>query len=285
MGKNAPHVFVKARPWDTFKPKVVSKKEVSILQVHKPGQKANPALEENTSSNRAYGAFARPEGADRSTAVAASRRAYGKYALEDEDALGPVDLNAERARLPEPPTVQYVHNRRDKEEAPPDTLRWNGNTGQGGRGGLAAEARRKAVEALAEAEAEEAAAAARRAQAAPRQQAAKAKQQSLTAAPGAPADRVRTEKGLQYEEKQRVRAMLEGEKVAKQRAYEASVAAAQAAGPQFHHPALADPQKVAALTDPRVTAALNAKMNAPNTIAAEQNRQRNTQRVSAERKY
>ena len=43
--------------------------------------------------------------------------------------------------------------------------------------------------------------------------------------------------------------------------------------------------KVAALTNPKVTAALHAKLNEPNKLAFDQIKQRNTERVSAERKY
>ena len=78
---------------------------------------------------------------------------------------------------------------------------------------------------------------------------------------------------------------VEEEKREAKRVHEEAMAAARAEGPKFFHPALQDQAKVDALTDPRVSAALNAKLNAPNSVAAEQFKQRNTTRVSAERKY
>ena len=287
QGKHAPHAFAHARPWDTFKPKVVSKKQVSTLEAFKPGHKANAALGEDVStSSGAYGAFTAQPRLDPNII---RRRAFGSYALDD-DALGPVDLNAEKAARPTQGEPVYVSRiKRLNEEPPPDTLRWNGDSGRGGRGGLAAEARRKAAEAAAEAEAEQAAAAAKKAAppAPPRAppMPANGKSKELTAAPGAPIQGARTEKGMQYELKLRARQRIEEEKREAKRAHEEEMVAFRAAGPQFFHPALQDKAKVDAMLDPRVTAALNAKLNAPNSVAAEQFKQRNTTRVSAERKY
>ena len=44
-------------------------------------------------------------------------------------------------------------------------------------------------------------------------------------------------------------------------------------------------QRVAALSDPRVQKALDAALNGPNALAAQQYKGRNTTRVSAERKF
>ncbi|KOO33977.1 hypothetical protein Ctob_012983 [Chrysochromulina tobinii] len=100
----------------------------------------------------------------------------------------------------------------------------------------------------------------------------------------------KSEAGLRHEEQMRVRAKLEAEARA-----EAERAAAMqerwAAGdhptPEFRHPVLErfGADKVQALSDPRVIAALQAKLNEPNAASRELYKMRNTQRVSAERKY
>ena len=267
-GKHAPHAFVHAQPWTKFRGKQVGRKEISLLTVHKPGHKANSSLEAPTASS-AYGAFA-ANSAPRTEAVSRARRAFGSYGLPSEDAIGPVDIDAERT---EKYKYQALRKSGKAEEPPADSLRWNPEGPTGGRGALAAAARRRAQEAQAEAEAAQV-------RAAPRPQPLRElPNETLTDAPGA---RVRTEKGLRYEEQRRVREKLEAERVA------TAAAAAEALRERnagWVHNVLKDKERVSQLTDPRVQAELNKALNEPNRVAAEQFRARNTQRLSAERKY
>jgi hypothetical protein len=266
QGKHAPHVFTRARPWDQQRITQIGRKQTSIRSVHRPGHKQNEALTWET-SNGAIGAH---YGQHRAPAVATSRKQFGAYSLPAEDALGPVDLNEER------PSASSARRARAKElEAPPaDTLRWNGEAAQGGRGGLAAAARRRAALAASEAEATPP----------PPRPLLKpqAKPDTITEPPG---QRLRTEKGLLYEQQRQARERIElEEREAKARA--AQMAAAGAGAEQgFFHPALRDQERVAALTDPRVRAQLDHRLNGVNKLAAEQFRVRGSTQISGERKF
>ena len=302
-GKHAPHSFAKAQPWTKFRGKQVGRKEVALKNVHRPGHKANAVLEEPTASS-AIGAY---WGVERAPVVNTMRRQFGAFGHEarETDALGPVDHNAERA------AIEYHNNfmaqqmpaapRRGRlnTDPPPDTLRWNGDESQGGRGSLAAAARRKAAEAAAEEEAK-AAADRRKAEsmlnaklAAGGEGAGAVHPAVLARGKGDVAEPIgrenvgRSERALRHEEQVRVRHQLEEQKRAEAAQLAAGRAAAAARGgaPEFYHPLLADKAKVAALTNPKVTAALHAKLNEPNKLAFDQIKQRNTERVSAERKY
>lgn len=256
---------------------------MSAKTVFRPGHKANPALEGQTSGG-GYGAGLTFEPAPAAAVVNTSRRQFGSYSLPAEepsyasyDSLGPVDLQMERS-LPPP------KSKKKAEEPPPDTLRWDPSAQGGGRGGLAATARRKAAIA-----AEEAAAATARAmqQQQPHQGASRLprpEQRELTEPPNR---RERTEAGLRYEEQMRARAVVEAERAEQEQRAAAVKAAAMARGgqPLYYNKLLADESKVAAMSDPRVQAALQAKLNEPNTLAAQQYKSRNTTRVSSERKY
>ena len=283
-GKDAPHARANAQPWTKFKGKQVGRKEVSLLTVHRPGHKANAALEEPTASG-AYGGF---YDNGRAPVVQISRKQFGAFSLSHDqrhphDSLGPVDLEAERHHH------QFVSQlpRKKGAQETVDTLRWNGQS-EGGRGALAAAVRRKAA-AAAEEEAKQVAAASRAEGSHVRPDATATSRpppKELTAPIGYE-NVARSEKALRYEEALRVRTQLEQqtaeEAAAVQRDHEA--ASARDGRAEFFHPALRDKEKVAALSNPKVQAALDAALNGPNRLAFEQHRARNTQRLSAERKY
>jgi len=286
-GKYSHHAYAKAQPWTTFKGKQVGRKEVSAREVFRPGHKANPALEGPTSSGSAYGAglgfqpAAKPD---------ISRKQFGSYGQDQErDSLGPVDLEFERHLASQPPMAGH-RTKKKSEEPPPDTLRWdpsNGSAGNG-RGSLAREARRKAQVR----EEEEARVAQAQALAHLPQQPAparpRAEKKDLTEPPSQRA--YKSEAGQRHQEQMRVRAMLEAEALEKADRMNTIIAAHDGSGPLqqgFRHPVLEKfgATKVAQLTDPRVTAALQAKLNAPNVASAELYKMKNTQRISAERRY
>jgi hypothetical protein len=296
LGKYSHHAYAHAQPWTSFKGKQVGRKEISAREVFRPGHKANPVLDgpENTSTAAVYGGgigFQPPP----LNAVERARRQFGSHSLPADDALGPVDLNMERQILAMERQIAsaapVVVKKKKKDEPPPDTLRWDPtNSAQNGasKGGLAAAARRRA--AAAEAAEEEARAPSAVAAAASQPIAVRPRleKKDLTDPPNQRTHK--SEAGLRHEEQMRVRAKLEAEARA-----EAERAAAMqerwAAGdhptPEFRHPVLErfGADKVQALSDPRVIAALQAKLNEPNAASRELYKMRNTQRVSAERKY
>jgi hypothetical protein len=301
--KHMPHSYAHARPWDQFNGKTVGRKAISLKDVHRPGHKKNAALGEldlddcYSASSGVYGAFL--GGPGRAPAAVTSRKNFGSWACTDEqqhrDVLGPVDLSRERPgaqqqNLP----IGGGRSSASKQAEPEDTLRWNGTNQQG----LAAARRRRQAQAEAEAIVSQrqpsssggeggapplpsgAAAAARR-----------------SASERVPTDtlrdvpRARSEKALRHEEQLRVRERLERERMesaaAAASAREASLGLDLPMGalPHKTRSVLANPERVAALTDPRVTAALTHKLKAPNSVAYQQNLTRNTTRLSAERRY
>ena len=97
-------------------------------------------------------------------------------------------------------------------------------------------------------------------------------------------DRARPFEAVKHEERMRMREMIAVEKSM----------APQAPAPPIDSikgiaglggGALSKEQRAAALMDPRVQSALNAALNAPNKVAFDQIKARNTTRLSAERKY
>lgn len=286
LPKNAPHAYAHARPWDKFRGKQVGKKEVSAQKVFRPGHKENASIEHAQTSSGAYGAFL--NGPARAPAVEVSRRQFGAFGSTDEpqsgglkmlamsDVLGDVNLASER-RGP---------LRKSKlDEPPPDTLRWNPATEQGN----ANVARRRLVHKLVEQEAEltqppqRAPADARSHESAETRAARASSRKDVVAVEdplrgGLIAGRSNP-RAQKHEDRERVRHLI-----AEEKNYMPPPPGA-ASGMIGLHGGMSKEQRAAALMDPRVQAALNEKLNAPNNVAAEQFRVRNTSQVSAERKY
>lgn len=279
LPKHAPHAFVHARPWDNFKGKQVGRKQVSRREVFIPGHKANASVEAGLTSSAAIGALA--GGPARASAMDTSRRQFGAWAAIEEprvaDVLGPVDLSRERS---EQGRTQARTGRASKLEEPPaDTLRWNPEA----VGGSVAGTRRREVNRILEMSEHPLQPSAPRSEEA----AAKAAAARCKAA-NPPADTLRERpfrapKAVQHEEKMRMRAMLEEEAKAQQAA--AGRGAVGGSGVAGLSAGMTREQRMAAMADPRVQAAIEQAMNAPNAIAADNNRARNTTRVSAEKRW
>jgi hypothetical protein len=281
LPKHAPHAFAHARPWDKFKGKSVGRKQCSRAEVFVPGHKKNPLLEEGPTSSGAYGAFA--GGPPRASAVEISRRQFGAHSVVDDapkrgvaDVLGPVDLSRERTVASHRPTKKL-------EEPPPDTLRWNPEAAGGGAAGAR---RREVSRRLEEAEHPLQPSVPREPEAAAKAAAAAKRKNDVPLVDPLRDHSCRAPRAVLHEEKQRVRAMLEEEAKA-QRALPPSNAAASGvlANAGVAASGMTAAERRAALSDPRVQAALDKALNGPNNIAAEANRARNTQRVSAERRW
>lgn len=276
-------------------------------------------------TSQAFGAhmLSSGQGPPRLSAIERSRRNFGGQGVVDEherrfgavnaqhnaaDVLGPVDLNKEVGRS----TTRRSQTQRQEEDAV-DTLRWNPSSGQ--RNSLATKARRQAQAMLEEEQQQQQqqpsvsgnggpVSAARQSALVQRTKAAEVRD-TLREQP-----RVLNERGRRNEELRQVRAMLaeEKEREAKMGAMAArqmeqmqaalgtdglstalsgGVAALGVAPTGTSARALlANPQRVAALSDPRVQKALQQSLNAPNTMAQEQYKVRNTtQGQSAERKF
>ena len=323
LDKHAPHAFTHARPWDKFQGKQVGRKEVNIRTVFRPGHKKNPVLDTDNDTLPTSATYGAHTGVTRASGVAASRRNFGAHA--NTDALGPVNLVAEQenARLTAhyrmgASDVARKNAERVKrlEEAPPDSLRWNPNDSNRN---FLAQQRRRAV-ALAEQETAEAEMKRlaveeqrRRPPSDDELVASRAKHEVRDTLREQP--RALNANARRLEEQRQVRAMLAEEK---QRATAMEMQHARQAAAlddalrrgdsdlagvagrlqdggglgnglvgknaSARH-LLSNPDRVAALSDPRVQKALDAALNQPNALAMQQYKTRNTTRVSAERKF
>lgn len=287
LPKNAPHKFTHAQPWTSFKGKNVGRKEVSAQKIFRPGHKPNPALEGDTATSGAYGAF---HDVPRMPAVEVARRNFGSYsvttddaasraAAQARDALGPVDLAREANRQRGPSAIAK------REEAPPDNLRWN-PAADGGKAAV----RRRQVNALLDDDAPH-----------PLEAPSRTDQQQRTSEALVKAHRKDTEpvrdtlrdgprvsmRGRAHDERSAMRAFIAEESKAVHTGSPAGgdAAGALANGGLSQAGGLSKEQRAQALRDPRVQAALDAALNGPNRIAAEQHKMRNTTQVSAERRW
>jgi len=286
LPKNAPHSYAHARPWDKFKGKSVGRKEASAREVFRPGHKANPVLDEGIqSSSSAYGAGL--GGPPRASAVEVSRRNFGSHASTDRptdsraDVLGPVDLARERNMQAQP----LIARKSKLDDPPPDTLRW-----QGPSEGLSSVAIRRKAHGIVDAQQQDLTQPPQRPMQQPggmdpkeRVMAVRSRNKDNAEVPFdnlRMGDRARPFEAVKHEERMRMREMIAVEKSM----------APQAPAPPIDSikgiaglggGALSKEQRAAALMDPRVQSALNA----PNKVAFDQIKARNTTRLSAERKY
>ena len=274
--KHAPHAYAHAKPWDKFQGKHVGRKEVSRKKIFVPGHKGNDDLETGLTSSGAIGAFA--GGPGRAPAVETSRRNFGAWAqTTNDDILGPVDLPRERTL-----TGGGAARARPSqlEEPPPDTLRWNPEAQSGGLAG----ARRRQVERLL-AEQEPPA----DANGTSGKSAARVAARRKAAVPEDPfhaqGQRARSERALKHEHQLMVRQQIADEAKAYASAPRGDATGVLASNGYSASGAMTAAERAAALSDPRVKAALDHALNKPNRVAADHNKGRNTTRISAERRW
>ena len=273
--KHAPHSYAHAKPWDKFQGKAVGRKEVSRKKIFVPGHKGNADLESGLTSSGAIGAHA---GIGRAPAVETSRRNFGAWAqTTNDDILGPVDLPRERTM-----TGGSGHAPPSRlEEPPPDTLRWNPESQRGGLAG----ARRRQVERLMAAEQEPPV----DANATSGKSAARVAARRKAAVPEDPfhagGQRARSERALKHEHQLMVRQQIADEAKAYAAAPRGDAMGVMAANGYSGSGVMTAAERAAALTDPRVKAALDHALNKPNRVAADHNKGRNTTRISAERRF
>lgn len=252
------------------------------------------------STSSAYGAGL--GGPPRASAVDTSRRNFGMYAHNEKptdsnaDALGPVNLALERVNIQPAPSSHGISVRKSKlEEPPPDTLRWNPGAASEGS---AVVARRRKAHSLVDEQQEQLTLPPQRApeptmgkQHDPMERvlAVRARNKDNAEVPfdnlRSGGERARSDRAVKHEETMRVRDMIATEKANIQSYVHAPHAGGIAGIAGLGGAALTKEQRVAALQDPRVQAALDQALNAPNRVAADQYKARSTTRLSAERKY